>query len=114
MNTFKNFNEFQQDNEAFKNEINDFYQYLLEHYSDQIDPKLDSILESALKDFDINDPSILEEGLFSGLLGGGAAAAVGPKVMDIVCKALGITSGPLYDLFHSRLVLAAVGYQLAH
>lgn len=52
----------------------------------------------------------LEEGLLTGLIGGIAGAAFGPKVMTAVCNALGIDlKGPLGSLMTSRIILTAVG-----
>lgn len=52
----------------------------------------------------------IEEGLVGAIIGGVTGAALGPKVMKAVCKALGINeSGPLGNLMTSRLILTAVG-----
>lgn len=54
----------------------------------------------------------LDEGIFTGLLGGAAGAVAGPAIMRAVCNVLGIRDGRLYDLLTSRLVTSAVGYEL--
>lgn len=54
----------------------------------------------------------IDEGFFSGLLGGTAGAVAGPAIMKAVCSVLGIRDGRLYDLLTSRLVTSAVGYEL--
>jgi hypothetical protein len=55
----------------------------------------------------------LEEGLFSGLLLGGASALIGPSIMRAICKVLGIEeNGTLGKLLTSKLVLGAVGYTI--
>jgi hypothetical protein len=55
----------------------------------------------------------IDEGLFSGLLVGGASALVGPSIMRAICRVLGIQeNGALYNLLTSKLVLASVGYTL--
>ena len=52
----------------------------------------------------------IEEGLVGAIIGGVAGAAIGPKVMKAICKALGINeTGPLGNLMTSRLILTAVG-----
>lgn len=52
----------------------------------------------------------VEEGLVGAIIGGVTGAALGPKVMKAICKALGINeSGPLGNLMTSRLILTAVG-----
>jgi predicted methyltransferase MtxX (methanogen marker protein 4) len=67
--------------------------------------KLDVKLQEAKEN---NIP--LEEGLLTGLIGGIAGAAFGPKVMTAVCNALGIDlKGPLGSLMTSRIILTAVG-----
>ena len=56
----------------------------------------------------------IDEGFLSGLLGGGAAALVGPALMRSICKVLGVDEkGTLGKLLCSRLVLAAIGYSIA-
>lgn len=53
----------------------------------------------------------LDEGLIGSVVGGIAGATIGPKIGDAICKALGITQGMLYTLFHSRAFLMVVcGY----
>ncbi len=55
----------------------------------------------------------IDEGFFSGLLTGGAAALVGPSIMKAILKALGVDEkGALGQLLTSRLVLGAIGYTL--
>ena len=52
----------------------------------------------------------IEEGIFGAIVGGVAGAAMGPKVMKAVCKALGVDEkGPFGSLLTSRLILTAVG-----
>ena len=52
----------------------------------------------------------IDEGMFSALLGGAAAAGFGPAVMRAICNALGIDErGPLGNLMCSRLILGTVG-----
>lgn len=69
--------------------------------------KYEEIAEKLMKGEEIS------EGFLSGLIGGGAAALVGPSIMKAVCKALGIDEkGPLGKLLTSRLVAASVGYAL--
>lgn len=56
----------------------------------------------------------ITEGIFSGILGGGASVLVGPSIMKAITKALGVAEGsPLYNLLTSKLILAAIGYTLA-
>lgn len=54
----------------------------------------------------------LNEGLFKGLLGSLTGATIGPALGKAFCKALGIQSGPLYNLLTSRVVLTVVGGEL--
>lgn len=57
----------------------------------------------------------VDEGLIGSVVGGLTGAAIGPVLGRAICKALGITSGILYDLFTSRLftstVAAYIGYK---
>lgn len=67
---------------------------------------IDDILKS-IKRQNIN------EGIFTGLLAGGASALVGPAIMKAIIKVLGIQeNGPLGKLLTSSLVLGAMGYEL--
>lgn len=47
----------------------------------------------------------LDEGLFGAAVG----VTIGPKIGDIICRALGIEKGLLWDLFHSRIFTTTVG-----
>jgi len=56
----------------------------------------------------------ISEGFFTGLLGAGAGALIGPAITKALCSALGIREGgALYNLLTSKLVLGAIGYSLA-
>ena len=58
---------------------------------------------------------VIDEGLFSSLLGGAVAATVGQSIMKAVCKCLGIDEkGTLGNLLTSKLVLTAMGAQLGY
>jgi len=53
----------------------------------------------------------IDEGIMSSIVGAVAGAAVGTKLGDAICKALGITTGPLYSMMHSRAFISVVcGY----
>ena len=56
----------------------------------------------------------IDEGLFGSVVGGIIGNLTGPKVGDAICKALGITKGTLYDLFHSRAFLTILGGYLGY
>jgi hypothetical protein len=84
--------------------------------SRQISSMDDSVLETyiieqlASKSYQqVYDEIALNEGFFGSLIGGLTGFALGKKVGEIICKALGISSGPLKDLLTSRLLGAAVG-----
>lgn len=56
---------------------------------------------------------VMDEGLFTALLGGVAGATIGPAIMRAICKILGISeTGTLGKLMTSSLVLAALGSEL--
>ena len=56
----------------------------------------------------------VDEGILGSIVGGVAGAAVGPIIGRAICKALGITSGLLYDLFNSRLFTSAVAAYIGY
>ena len=51
---------------------------------------------------------VQNEGLIGGILGGITGIAVGDKLGNAICKALGITTGPLYQLLNSKIVTTAI------
>ena len=58
---------------------------------------------------------IIDEGLFSTIIGGAVGATVGQSIMKAICKCLGIDEkGTLGNLLTSRLVLTAMGAQLGY
>lgn len=69
-------------------------------------------LRSALNGIDLDrliaESQETDEGLLGGIAGFVGGLAFGTKLGDAVCKALGITTGLLYDLFHSKLFTTAV------
>lgn len=48
------------------------------------------------------------EGLVGGLVGGIGGLAFGSKIGAAICKALGITQGPLYSLMTSKIMTTAI------
>lgn len=48
------------------------------------------------------------EGLVGGIVGGITGLAFGSKIGNAICKALGITTGPLYQLLNSKIVTTAI------
>ncbi len=69
-------------------------------------------LRSALNDIDLDrliaESQETDEGLLGGIAGFVGGLAFGTKLGDAICRALGITKGLLYDLFHSKLFTTAV------
>lgn len=58
---------------------------------------------------------VMDEGLFTALLGGVAGATIGPAIMKAICKILGIDqNGTLGKLLTSSLVLGALGSELGY
>ena len=56
---------------------------------------------------------VMDEGLFTALLGGVAGATIGPAIMKAICKVLGISeTGLLGKTLTSSLVLGALGAEL--
>lgn len=75
------------------------------------------IVESAeiAKKENVKLDDVLDEGIFSALLGGTAGATIGPAIGRAICKVLGVTeNGVLGNLLTSRVVLAALGYELGY
>lgn len=75
------------------------------------------IVESAeiAKKENVKLDDVLDEGIFSALLGGTAGATIGPAIGRALCKVLGVTeNGVLGNLLTSRVVLAALGYELGY
>lgn len=56
----------------------------------------------------------VDEGLFGSLVGGLTGATIGPAIGMAICKALGITSGMLYNLFTSRVFTTAVAAYIGY
>lgn len=56
----------------------------------------------------------VDEGLFGSIVGGLTGATIGPAIGRAICKALGLTSGPLYNLFNSRLFTTAVAAYIGY
>lgn len=55
---------------------------------------------------------LANEGLVGSILGGLTGFALGQSIGKIVANALGVEKGLLYDIFTSRLVGTAIGYNL--
>lgn len=56
----------------------------------------------------------VDEGLFKTLVGGLTGATIGPAIGNAICKALGISSGLLYNLFTSRVFTTAVAAYIGY
>ena len=58
---------------------------------------------------------VMDEGLFTALLGGVAGATIGPAIMKAICRILGIdVNGTLGKLLTSSLVLGALSTELSY
>ena len=62
----------------------------------------------------IRNGETVDEGLFGSVVGGLTGVTIGPAIGRAICKALGITSGLLYDLFNSRLFTTAVAAYIGY
>lgn len=51
---------------------------------------------------------VSNEGLAGGIVGGIGGLAFGSKIGAAICKALGITQGPLYSLMTSKIMTTAI------
>lgn len=54
----------------------------------------------------------VDEGVIGAAVGTLLGATIGPRIGQAICNVLGITKGPLYDLFCSRLVTTAISLKL--
>lgn len=68
--------------------------------------KTDNIENS--KDIEAMMEDQSNEGLIGGLVGGIGGLAFGSKIGAAICKALGITQGPLYNLMTSKIMTTAI------
>ncbi len=58
---------------------------------------------------------VVDEGLFTALLGSAVSSTIGQSIMKAICKCLGIDEkGTLGNLLTSKLVLAAMGAELGY
>lgn len=58
---------------------------------------------------------LLDEGIFSAIIGGAVSSTIGVSIMKAICKCLGIDEkGTLGSLLTSKLVLSAMGAQLGY
>ena len=69
--------------------------------------KTDSI-PSDVKSIDDEILNIQNEGVIGGLIGGLGGIIAGDKLGMAICKALGVTTGPMYSLLTSKLVITAI------
>lgn len=80
----------------------------INNIDEDLDLQYDSVIEMLQEAKEKKLP--IDEGLFGSILGGVAGAAVGPKIMTAVCKALGVdVNGQFGKLLTSRMIIAAVG-----
>ena len=56
----------------------------------------------------------IDEGLLGPVVGGLTGLTIGPAIGRAICKALGISSGMLYDLLTSRLFTTAVAAYIGY
>jgi hypothetical protein len=68
-----------------------------------------SRIQEYLVSHDLKD---LDEGVLGSILGGIAGFTIGPAIGKAIANALGIEKGILYDMFTSRVVVAALGAML--
>ena len=77
---------------------------------------VDEVIDEALVEEKSNDlfdllskHETIDEGVLGSIVGGLTGLIAGSSIMKAVCKALGIQSGPLYNLLTSKLVCTAAG-----
>ena len=84
--------------------IND---YINETLVEEIDESL--VEEKSEEILKVIKEDQLDEGVLGSIVGGLTGLIAGSSVMKAVCKALGITQGPLYNLLTSKLICTAAG-----
>ena len=93
----------------------ELFNELYEKINNLSDKEIRYIAESAAAD-DMSDAAAIDaemekvqnEGLVGGLVGGIGGLVFGQKIGQAVCRALGITNGPLYNLLNSKLIQTAI------
>lgn len=77
----------------------------------------DYIVESGeiAKSENVPMEEVMDEGLFSALLGSAVSATIGQSIMKAICKCLGVDEkGTLGSLLTSKLVLGALGAEMGY
>lgn len=81
----------------------------MKKFSDYYELDENKINETSEKIYQlIKENKEIDEGLFGTIVGGLTGATIGPAIGRAICKALGINSGMLYNLFTSRLFTTMV------
>lgn len=116
--TIKTYNDILIDNESDKFALK-LYNELYEKLNTLTDKEYSYIKECVKTTKEVNvteiENSITDiknEGIVGGIIGGLGGIIAGDKLGKAVCQALGITSGPLYNLITSKLVVAAIATYL--
>lgn len=86
--------------EKFSNLSEQELKYIIEGKSDNINGDVKSI--------DAEISTLQNEGVIGGLIGGLGGIIAGDKLGMAICKALGVTTGPLYSLLTSKLIITAI------
>lgn len=115
MENIKTYYDLQNDAENEKKAL-ELFKDLYEKRLTLTDKEIQFIAESLKNGEEINDVEGIEktmsdvqnEGLIGGILGGITGIAIGDKIGNAICKALGITTGPLYQLMNSKIVTTAI------
>lgn len=81
---------------------------LNEEQKKMVDEATEIILEK------IKNGEEVDEGLLGSIVGGLTGVTIGPAIGNAICKALGISSGLLYNLFTSRAFTTAVAAYIGY
>jgi len=114
MNKVKTYSDIQNEKQLDKTALelfNEIYEKLntlseqeIKYIAESVNTPIDSNIESIENEI----TNAQNEGLVGGLVGGLGGLIAGDKLGKAICQALGVTTGPLYSLLTSKLVMTAI------
>lgn len=114
MNKVKTYSDIQNEKQLDKTAL-ELFNEIYEKLNTLSEQEIKYIAESANTPIDGNVESIeneitnvQNEGFVGGLVGGLGGLIAGDKLGKAICQALGVTTGPLYSLLTSKLVMTAI------
>ncbi len=114
MNKVKTYSDIQNEKQLDKTAL-ELFNEIYEKLNTLSEQEIKYIAESVNTPIDGNVESIeneitnaQNEGFVGGLVGGLGGLIAGDKLGKAICQALGVTTGPLYSLLTSKLVMTAI------